>query len=113
VTNETDLPPGKQAGARGCLMLAAVFLVFTLGGALATLAVYTLIVDNGWIEVPREFGFEMILYAPLAGLACGFAAALWASRGSPSARRAPAVLGLGLTVAMGLLVVFFGLGMLF
>jgi hypothetical protein len=111
VTNETDLPPGKQAGVRGCLTLAAIFLVFTLAGALATLAVYSLIVEQ-WelIRVPREFGFEMILYAPLSGLACGFVAAFWATRGGPSARRAPVLLSLGLTVALGLLVVFFGLG---
>ena len=111
MTIETDLPPGKETSVRGCLTLAAIFLVFTLGGTLATLAVYTLMVEQWGIEVPRDFGYEMILYAPLAGLACGFAAAFWFTRGGPSARRAPVLLSLGLTVALGLLVVFFGLGM--
>jgi len=113
VTNETDLPPGRQASARGCLTLAAIFLVFTLGGTLATLVVYTLMVEQVGIEVPRDFGYEMIVYAPLSGLACGFAAAFWSMRGDPSARRAPVVLSLGLTVVLGVLLVFFGLGMLF
>jgi len=111
VTNETDLAPGKEAGVRGCLTLAAIFLVFTLAGALATLALYSLVVEQwGLIRVRREFGYEMILYAPLAGLACGFAAAFWFTRGGPSARRAPVLLSLGLIVALGLLLVFFGLG---
>jgi hypothetical protein len=109
VTNETDLPPGKEAHARGCLTLAAIFVVVTVAGTLATLALYTLVVEQGLISVPREFGFEMIVYAPLAGIACGFAALFWSSRGS-SARRAQVMLSLGLIVALVLLLVFFGLG---
>lgn len=111
MTNETDASPAKNAGASGCLTLAAVFLVFSVAGALVTLMLYSLVVEQ-WelIAVPREFGFEMILYAPLSGLVCGFAAAFWSTRGGPSARRAPVLLSLGLVVALALLLVFFGLG---
>ena len=109
--NETDLPPDKEAGGRGCLTLAAIFLVVTVAGALATLALYVLIVEQwGLIGVRRELGYDMLLYAPLSGIACGFAAAFWSTRGGPPARRAPVLLGLGLIVALGLLVAFFGLG---
>ena len=112
MTNETEpLPAGKDAGLRGCLTLAAVFLVVSVAGALVTLMLFALIVqDWGLISVPRDFGYEMILYAPLSGLVCGFAAAFWTARGGASARRAPVMLRFGLIAAGALLLVFFGLG---
>jgi hypothetical protein len=113
VTNGTDLPPGREARPPGCLTLAAIFGAVAIAGAIATLALYTLVVERDWISVPREFGFEMIIYAPLAGIACGFAAVFWSTRGGSAARRARTMLSLGLIVASVLLVVFFGLGTVF
>lgn len=111
MTDETEArAPGKKASPRGCLTLAAIFLVVSLAGALATLMLFAFVVqDWGLIPVPREFGFDMILYAPLAGIACGFAATFWSTRGD-SARRGSVLLGLGLVVTAALLLVFFGLG---
>jgi hypothetical protein len=112
MTNEADTPPAeKQRGAGGCFSLAGIFLLAFLVGTFATLALYALVVEH-WrlIAVRREFGFDMVVYAPLAGLICGFVAAFWSIRGGLSARRTPLLLGLGLIVALVLMLVFFGLG---
>ena len=62
------------------------------------------------VRVRREFGYEMIIYAPLAGLVCGIAATIWVARGGPSSRRASIALYLGVFVALALLLVAFGSG---
>lgn len=103
--------PGREPAGAGCLALVGVFAVTAMAGTLATLALYALVVERlGLISVRREFGFDMVLYAPLAGLICGFAVAFWAIRGGASARRAPVLMGLGLFVVLALLLIFFGLG---
>ena len=108
MTEANDATPDS---GRGCLTLLAVFLVISLAGTLVTLTLFALVVQE-WelMGVPREFGFDMIVYAPLSGLVCGFAAVFWAARGGPSARWTPLLLGLSLVIAVALLLVFFGLG---
>lgn len=110
MTNETEARPSGNAGPPGCLTLAAVFLVVSFAGTLVTLTLFAFIVQEwGLISVPREFGFDMIVYGPLVGIACGFTAAFWATRGA-SPHRASVLLCGGLLVVAALLLVFFGLG---
>jgi hypothetical protein len=108
---ETGPESGQQPSTYGCLLLFAVFLATAFAGTLATLALYTLLVEQlEVIQVRREFGYSMIVYAPLAGLACGFAAAFWASRGGSPARRGQIMLAVGSVAGLALLLLFFGLG---
>ncbi|HYJ52431.1 MAG TPA: hypothetical protein VEW04_04605 [Allosphingosinicella sp.] len=112
MTDQTDGPgPGQEPAAPGCIVIMAVFVAISFAGALATLALYVLLVEQlGVIQVRREFGYDMIVYAPLAGLACGVAAMIWASRGGSPARRAQMLLVVGSVVGVALLLLFFGMG---
>jgi hypothetical protein len=56
----------------GCAVPVFVFVVTSIGISFAVILIYGLLVEQ-WnlIQVPREFGFDMILYAPLLGVLAG------------------------------------------
>jgi hypothetical protein len=98
----------------GCLGLLLLFCGFALAGALVAMLAYILLVEVwGLITVPREWSYNMLLYAPLTGLVAGSIATLWAVRGKASIHRATVVGGLAALVGLILLSLFIGLGTIF
>jgi hypothetical protein len=63
-------PSGAKNG--GCALAILVLISSSFGISLAVILLYSLLVEQ-WnlVEVPREFGFDMILYAPLMGVIGG------------------------------------------
>jgi hypothetical protein len=63
-------PSGNKKN--GCAFPIFVFVVTSIGISFAVILIYSLLVEQ-WtvVEVPREFGFDMILYAPMLGFLGG------------------------------------------
>jgi hypothetical protein len=95
-----DLPVEVQAKS-GCVPIGVLFVSVCGAGALLTMVAYVLVVEQwGLIAVRREFGYDMLLYAPLAGLIMAVLSLMWAMRQS-----APRILRVaGLIAGMGALI---------
>jgi hypothetical protein len=108
-----ESPGEHQANSLGCLALGLLFGGVAAAGALFALFSYILFVEQwGLISVRREFSYDMaLLWAPLSGLIAGCVALLWATRSRANRQRTGVITGIAMLVAMALLLLVFGLGM--
>ena len=113
VENPGEQPAEHRANSTGCLALGLLFGGVAVAGALVALFGYTLIVEQwGLISVRREFGYDMaFLWAPLSGLIAGCVALIWATRSGATRQRTGVLTGIAMLVALALLLLVFGLGM--
>lgn len=99
----------------GCLWSIFIFVAASIGITIAVILTYGLLIEQ-WnlIAVPREFGFDMILYAPLIGLLVGSAVTYFALQ-NRSLRKiwiAALIILIGLFIVLNLLG-FSGLGLFY
>lgn len=102
---------GQPTPAPGFVAAAVLFWGVGFGTMLLTLFAYVLIVERwGLIPVRREFGFDMMLYAPMAGLVVALWSAVAAVRTKLPARQAMLAGGLMALLGLVLMLIFVAFG---
>lgn len=100
-----DEKPHRAADfARGCLERALLFVGFAVTGAFVMLFGYLFLVEElRLFSARREFGYDMMFYSVVFGLACGLAAAIWPARFATTLRSPWMLAPLGVIAVVGAL----------